>query len=139
MNDGDGTVYVVDDDASVRTAVRNLVLSLGLRVEAFEDAQQFLRARVEARPACLVLDVSLPGLDGLELQRRLADDGDGLPVVFLSGYGRSPLLRLPRRTVLRWHGQFPRWRRSRSRLFLISVACSISCCSVLTSAQCLGP
>jgi FixJ family two-component response regulator len=91
MSQTDGTVYVVDDDASVREAVRNLLLAHRLQVETFADAQAFLVARVASRPACLVLDVGLPGLDGLELQRRLADDGDDLPVVFLSGKGDIPM------------------------------------------------
>lgn len=84
-------VYVVDDDASVRESLRRLVDSLGLAVEVFAGAQAFLDARAGDTPGCLVLDVELPDLSGLELQRRLLDADDALPIVFLTGHGDIPM------------------------------------------------
>jgi FixJ family two-component response regulator len=84
-------VYVVDDDESVRNSLRRLLQSVGLAVEVFPNAQAFLdRARSDA-PACLVLDVQLPGLSGLDLQTELADTKMPLPIVFLTGHGDIPM------------------------------------------------
>jgi FixJ family two-component response regulator len=85
-----GVVYVVDDDESVRNGVRNLLSSVGLAVEVFADAQGFLHGRRHDGPGCLVLDVELPGLSGLELQQRLVD-GDAVPIIFLTGKGDIPM------------------------------------------------
>lgn len=83
-------VFVVDDDGAVREATRSLVASAGLRVEAFPTAREFLcRSRPDA-PACLVLDVRLPGLSGLDLQRELAEAGTPIPIVFITGHGDVP-------------------------------------------------
>lgn len=84
-------VFVVDDDISVREALESLVRCEGWRPEAFASAQEFLdrpRARV---PSCLVLDVSLPGLNGLDLQHRIAADRPDMPIIFLTGYGDVPM------------------------------------------------
>jgi FixJ family two-component response regulator len=83
-------VFVVDDDASVREALGRLIRSAGMRVEAFASAEAFLeRARADV-PACLVLDVQLPDLSGLDLQRRMADASNEMPIVFITGLGDIP-------------------------------------------------
>ena len=79
-------VYVVDDDASLRDSLRDLIEAAGWHPEVFATAQEFLAHPRHSAPGCLVLDVTLPGLDGLELQRRLADRAD-LPIIFITGYG----------------------------------------------------
>jgi len=84
-------VFVVDDDASVRDSLRRLITSVGLLVEVFPSAQAFLRARRCDAPGCLVLDVRLPGLSGLDLQRELADSEAALPIIFLTGHGDIPM------------------------------------------------
>jgi FixJ family two-component response regulator len=83
-------VFVVDDDASVREAVERLVRSAGLRVEAFASAEEFLRRPKADAPSCLVLDVQLPDLSGLDLQRRMADASNEIPIVFITGHGDIP-------------------------------------------------
>jgi FixJ family two-component response regulator len=85
------TVYVVDDDDSIRSSIENLLASVGLAVETFVDAQTFLAARPCERPGCLVLDVGLPGVSGLELQRQLVHQHLALPIVFLTGHGDIPM------------------------------------------------
>ena len=81
-----GVVFVVDDDVSVRESVELLIRWAGWSVEVFATAEDFLsRARVDA-PSCLILDVDLPGLSGLELQRRMTDSGQGMPTVFITGH-----------------------------------------------------
>lgn len=90
MNDASPAVYVVDDDVSVRESVHALIHSANLRVESFASAREFLeRCRSEA-PGCLVLDVDLPGLSGLELQQHLADAEVQVPIVFITGHGDIP-------------------------------------------------
>src|SRR4051812_39528787 len=90
MNDASPAVYVVDDDVSVRESLEGLVRSANLRVEAFASPREFLeRCRTEV-PRCLVLDVQLPGLSGLEVQQRLADAGIQVPIVFITGRGDIP-------------------------------------------------
>jgi FixJ family two-component response regulator len=84
-------VFIVDDDERVRDALRHLLTSVGLAVEVFSTAQAFLTARRPDAPACLVLDVRLPGLSGLDLQRELAAVDASLPIVFLTGYGDIPM------------------------------------------------
>jgi FixJ family two-component response regulator len=84
-------VFVVDDDASVRKSLELLIEAAGWRPETFASAQEFLhRPRVVA-PSCLILDVSLPDLDGLELQKRVAPDRIEMPIIFISGYGDVPM------------------------------------------------
>jgi FixJ family two-component response regulator len=81
------TVFVVDDDASIREALKNLFRSVGLDVETFGAAQEFLSGRRSESPGCLVLDVRLPGLSGLDLQRQLMDADIEIPIVFITGHG----------------------------------------------------
>jgi FixJ family two-component response regulator len=84
-------VFIVDDDVSVRESLELLVATAGWRPETFASAQDFLvRPRVSV-PNCLVLDVTLPGLDGLELQNRIAADRNDMPIIFISGYGDVPM------------------------------------------------
>jgi FixJ family two-component response regulator len=83
-------VFVVDDDEDIRAAMRSLLASVGLRVETFPTAQDFLESRRPDAPACLVLDVQLPGLSGLDLQHELIQRGISIPIVFLSGHGDIP-------------------------------------------------
>src|SRR5438046_8394772 len=83
-------IYVVDDDASVREALGSLIRSAGLEVETFASAQEFLsRPRADV-PSCLVLDVQLPGLSGLDLQHELAKADVQIPIIFLTGHGDIP-------------------------------------------------
>jgi FixJ family two-component response regulator len=86
MTEAVGLVYVVDDNASMRESLKNLIRSVGLRVEAFASAQEFLRAQRSDVPGCLVLDVRLPGLSGLDLQKRMAEAETDIPIIFLSGH-----------------------------------------------------
>jgi FixJ family two-component response regulator len=83
-------VFVVDDDEDIRAAMRSLLASVGLRVETFPTAQDFLESRRLDAPVCLVLDVQLPGLSGLDLQHELIQRGISIPIVFLSGHGDIP-------------------------------------------------
>jgi FixJ family two-component response regulator len=91
VKDVDGIVFVVDDDSSIREAIKNLVGLEGLRVETFGTAQDFLRSERPDLPGCVVLDVELPGLSGLDLQRELSAHGINLPIVFITGYGDIPM------------------------------------------------
>ncbi len=91
MKDVDAIVFVVDDDLSIREAIQSLVRLEGLRVETFATAQDFLRRKRPDLPGCVVLDVELPGLSGLDLQRELAALGIKLPIIFITGYGDIPM------------------------------------------------
>jgi FixJ family two-component response regulator len=84
-------VFIVDDDVSVRSALESLIESAGWVAETFASAQEFLRRPRVAAPSCLVLDVSLPDLNGLELQRLVATDRTDMPIIFISGYGDVPM------------------------------------------------
>ena len=84
-------VFVVDDDRSVRDALRRLITSVGMTVEVFPTAQAFLSTPRGDAPGCLVLDVRLPGLSGLDLQRELANTHATLPIIFLTGHGDIPM------------------------------------------------
>jgi len=91
MSEGEPTVFVVDDDPSVRRSTERLVRSMGFDVKAFASAAEFRnRGRVEG-PACLVLDVHLPDLSGLDLQRELAASGVQMPIIFITGRGSIPM------------------------------------------------
>lgn len=81
------TVFVVDDDLSMREALKNLLRSVGLEVQTYSDAQDFLASPHAHGPGCLVLDVRLPGLSGLDLQRRLAEANIHVPIIFITGHG----------------------------------------------------
>jgi FixJ family two-component response regulator len=85
------TVFVVDDDAAMREAIQGLLKSVNLRSEAFGTAEEFLQSRRPDGPACLVLDVSLPGVNGLDFQRELADAGIRIPIIFITGHGDIPM------------------------------------------------
>ena len=87
----DSIVYVIDDDPSVREAIEGLIRSVGMRVETFGSAQEFLVSRRPDAPACLVLDVRMPGLSGLDLQRALTDANITIPVIFITGHGDIPM------------------------------------------------
>jgi len=84
-------VFVVDDDISVREAVESLISSSGWKVETFPSAQEFLARPRQPVPSCLILDVSMPGLNGLELQKRIAADRRDMPIIFVTGYGDVPM------------------------------------------------
>ena len=91
MMDAEALVFVVDDDAPMRESLQNLLRSVGLRVEAFASAQEFLRSPRPDVPSCLVLDVRLPGLSGLDLQQRLAEGDMAMPIIFITGHGDIPM------------------------------------------------
>jgi FixJ family two-component response regulator len=84
-------VLVIDDDAAVRAAIQGLLKSVGLRPEVFGTAQEFLRSNRPDGPSCLVLDVRLPGISGLDFQRKLADAGVRIPIIFITGHGDIPM------------------------------------------------
>ena len=84
-------VYVVDDESGLRKALTRLLQSEGYTVESFASAQDFLAGPAADRDGCLVLDVAMPGIDGLELQRRLTAAGARLPIIFLTGHGDIPM------------------------------------------------
>jgi len=84
-------VYVVEDDEAVREALSSLIRSVGLRVEVFPSAREFLRTKTPDAPACLVLDVRLPGLSGMDLQRELAEANNPIPIIFITGHGDIPM------------------------------------------------
>jgi FixJ family two-component response regulator len=85
------TVFVVDDDASLREALSSLIRSVDLEVETFGSAAEFLRAKLPDSPSCLVLDVRLPGVSGLDFQGELAKSGIHIPVIFVTGHGDIPM------------------------------------------------
>ncbi|HBZ70204.1 MAG TPA: DNA-binding response regulator [Deltaproteobacteria bacterium] len=91
MTGTEATVFVVDDDPSVRRSTERLVRSMGFGVRSFSSAREFLdNARMEG-PGCLVLDVRMPGLSGLDLQRELTQSGRKIPIIFVTGYGSIPM------------------------------------------------
>ena len=87
----DPTVFVIDDDDLVRAAIQGLLKSVGLQAETFATTQQFLCTKRPDGPSCLVLDVRLPGVNGLDFQRQLADSGIRIPIIFITGYGDIPM------------------------------------------------
>jgi FixJ family two-component response regulator len=91
MKESDPIVFVVDDDASVRDAVKRLLASVGLRVETFGSTREFLNRKRPEAPACLVLDVRLPDVSGLELQRDLAAANFHIPIIFITGHADVPM------------------------------------------------
>jgi FixJ family two-component response regulator len=91
MNEGNPFVCVIDDESSVRESLRNLLRSAGLKVQAFASAQDFLTSWPLAGLSCLVLDVHLPGISGLDLQQKLADGDAQIPIIFMTGYGDIPM------------------------------------------------
>ena len=91
MSEADATVFVVDDDPAIRDALTSLLRSVGLAVETFGSAQEFCNRQPPDGPACLVLDVRLPGLSGLELQQELAKVHASIPIIFITGHGDVPM------------------------------------------------
>jgi FixJ family two-component response regulator len=85
------TVFVIDDDFEVRASIQGLLKSAGLSSKSFGTAEEFLGSEAPDGPSCLVLDVSLPGVGGLELQRKLADSGLTIPIIFITGHGDIPM------------------------------------------------
>jgi FixJ family two-component response regulator len=85
------TVFVIDDDDLIRAAIQGLLKSLGLHAETFETTQQFLGSKLPDAPSCLVLDVRLPGVNGLDFQRQLAESGIRIPIIFITGHGDIPM------------------------------------------------
>lgn len=91
MNSPEPLVFVIDDDAGVRASIQRLLKSVGLRSEAFAAGQAFLQRPPHDGPTCLILDVRLPGISGLELQRKLIQSGVHIPIIFISAHGDIPM------------------------------------------------
>ena len=91
MNSQEPMVFAIDDDASMREALSRLFRSIGMQAQIFASAQEFLKFERPDAPACLVLDVRLPGLSGLDLQRELAAADCGIPIIFITGHGDIPM------------------------------------------------
>ena len=87
----DATVFVIDDDGRMRAAMQRLLKSVGLHAEAFASPQEFLRRKLPDGPSCLILDVRLPGISGLDVQRKLSEAGVQIPVIFITGHGDIPM------------------------------------------------
>ena len=85
------TVFVIDDDAAVRAAIQGLLKSVGLHSDSFGTAQEFLTSERSDGPSCLVLDIRLPGINGLDFQRQLTDAGVHIPIIFITGHGDIPM------------------------------------------------
>jgi FixJ family two-component response regulator len=91
MTEASSVVLVVDDDPSARRAIKRLAQSIGLQVELFGSAQEFLRSERPNAPSCLVLEIRLPGISGLDLQRELADTNIHIPIIFITAHGDIPM------------------------------------------------
>ena len=91
MKEAEPIVFVIDDDRMVREGLQSLIKSIGLRVETFASAPDFLAAKLPEAPACIVLDVRLPGISGLDLQMKLADEKIEIPIIFITGHGDIPM------------------------------------------------
>jgi FixJ family two-component response regulator len=91
MKEQGPVVFVIDDDRMIREGLQSLIRSVGLRVETFSSAQEFLGAKRADSPGCLVLDVRMPGLSGLDLQLKLRDGGIPIPIIFITGHGDIPM------------------------------------------------
>src|SRR6516225_9449079 len=91
MNENNPFVCVIDDDPSIRESLSNLLRSAGLKVQAFTSAQEFLASWPREGPSCLVLDVQLPGISGLDLQQELGNGDAQIPIIFMTGYGDIPM------------------------------------------------
>ena len=85
------TVFVIDDDAGIRASIQGLLKSAGLRSECVERAEEFLQRKPPDTPSCLILDVSLPGINGLDFQQQLRNAGLQIPIIFVTGYGDIPM------------------------------------------------
>jgi FixJ family two-component response regulator len=91
MIEGDAIVYIIDDDPSVREAISDLIQSVGIRARSFSSAQEFLQTQRDDVPGCLILDVRMPGLSGLDLQTELSSAGVQIPIIFITGFGDVPM------------------------------------------------
>ncbi len=91
MKEPDPIVYVIDDDALIRAGMQSLIRSVGLRVETYASPADFMKAKRPNAPACLLLDVRMPGVSGLEFQRSLAESDIAIPIIFITGYGDIPM------------------------------------------------
>jgi len=91
MKEPDPIVFVIDDDAMIRDGIKSLIRSVGLRVDTFASADEFMLAKRPDVPACLVLDVRMPGVSGLDLQRRLSESHIFIPIIFITGHGDIPM------------------------------------------------
>jgi FixJ family two-component response regulator len=91
MTEPQSIVFVIDDDAAIRKALASLIRSVGLQVELFASAQEFLQAKRPKLPSCLILDIRLPGVSGLDFQRKLSEDNDPIPIIFITGHGDIPM------------------------------------------------
>ena len=91
MGEAESIVFIIDDDPLYRRSSERLVRSVGFRVQSFESARDFLSSRRPNAPSCLILDVRLPGLSGLDLQRELAEAGVHIPIIFVTGHGDIPM------------------------------------------------
>ena len=91
MTEAEQVVYVIDDDTSMRSAIKRLVLAVGLNVETFASGQEFLDSKLPEVPGCVVLDVRLPGRSGLDLQRELGERDIQIPIIFVTGHGDIPM------------------------------------------------
>jgi len=91
MSSAAPVVFIIDDDAGVRAAMQRLLKSVGLKAEAFAAAQEFLQRAPHDGPSCLVLDVRLPGISGLDLQRKLIEAGVHIPIIFITAHGDVPM------------------------------------------------
>lgn len=90
-NDADAMVFVIDDDESIRESLKSLIRSVGLSVRTFASADEFLQSERPDVPACLILDVRMPGLSGLDLQRDLPEANIHIPIIFITGHGDIPM------------------------------------------------
>jgi len=91
MSESPGVVFVVDDDAAMRRSLEDLIASVGLEVEGLPSGQEFLRRKRPDVPCCLVLDVRMPGLSGLDLQKRMIEAVMDIPIIFITGHGDIPM------------------------------------------------
>lgn len=91
MHEADGTVFVVDDDAGVRKSLSLSLSRRGYHVESYDSAEAFLGGLDDTKPGCLILDVRMPGLSGLDLQKALADRNVRIPIIFVTGHGDVPM------------------------------------------------
>jgi FixJ family two-component response regulator len=88
---GSSTVFIIDDDAGMRASIQGLLKSVGLRSESFGTPQEFLGRKRPEGPVCLILDVRLPGVNGLDFQRKLTEAGINIPIIFITGHGDIPM------------------------------------------------
>jgi len=92
-NDNSGTVYLVDDDPAIRTSISDLLDAVGVRTRTFASAEDFLDAQVANLSGCLLLDVRLPGMSGMELQTKLSEAGFNIPIIIMTAHGDMPMVR----------------------------------------------